>query len=74
MAVLATSSGDTMASGPKESLLLSQMDATDEWAGWCTVESEPVIHRGGSLTSGDIQPIVMGHWCLLRPNTRNIFP
>jgi hypothetical protein len=26
----------------KEALLLSQTENSDEWTGWCTVESEPV--------------------------------
>jgi hypothetical protein len=37
MAAMASNS-----STAKESLLLSHAEATDEWAGWCTVESEPV--------------------------------
>jgi len=34
-------------SNEKESLLLKQIASTEEWAGWCTVESEPVhqLHR-----------------------------
>jgi hypothetical protein len=37
MAAMASNS-----STAKESLLLSHAEATDEWGGWCTVESEPV--------------------------------
>jgi hypothetical protein len=36
------SSSSTCASADRESLLLSHVQTTDEWTGWCTVESEPV--------------------------------
>jgi len=36
-------SSTSMSTAMKESLLLSNMESTDEWAGWCTVESEPVL-------------------------------
>jgi len=38
---MALSSSST-SSAANESLLLSYVETTDEWAGWCTVESEPV--------------------------------
>jgi hypothetical protein len=41
MATMASNSS-SMSSAAKESLLLSHAESTDEWAGWCTVESEPV--------------------------------
>src|SRR5579859_6865832 len=35
--------GETrMSREQKESLLLSHTEQSDEWTGWCTVESEPV--------------------------------
>ena len=51
----------------KESLLLSHMESTDEWAGWCTVESEPVspsplpLFLASNNEIGNIQSIVMGY-------------
>jgi hypothetical protein len=36
-------SSSSMSTSEKESLLLSHLESTDEWTGWCTVESEPVI-------------------------------
>jgi hypothetical protein len=43
MASMSMSSCST-SSAVKESLLLNHTEKTDEWAGWCTVESEPVLH------------------------------
>jgi hypothetical protein len=70
MAAMASNS-----STAKESLLLSHAEATDEWAGWCTVESEPVpILEEVKLTLGHIQSTTLGHWRRSSSSTRNIYP
>jgi len=75
MATMALSAS-SMSSSAKESLLLSHMETTDEWAGWCTVESEPVCppkyHRRNGI--GNIQSIALGYRSFTSSNTRNLHP
>src|SRR5271155_1987141 len=72
---LTPSSSSSMSISPsaataKEALLLTHAESHDDWAGWCTVESEPVPCPlfPPADRIGNIQPIALGHWSLTSTN------